>query len=316
MTWHYAAGGERHGPVDDTELDRLIAAGAVTGDTLVWHAGLDGWRPLREARPAALLADAARRRAAMPVAQPARPRPDADAEFARVAGRRLAPVSAVQRGMALVFAQPGPTIGISALIMVLMMASGFVPCVGSLVQIAVMGPLVAAWYGYFLKHIRGQPAALEDVFAIFSSPDLVQLIVAYVVVAVAGLLVMVPIPFFIFFGAFWTAAQRDVPGVVVVPLLVIALLPFLAAWMYVNTAFMFALPLIHDRGHAFWPALRLSQRVVHQQLPATLGLVLLCWLIGVAGLLALCLGIFVAAPIAVSSFAYAYEDLFGERDPA
>ena len=58
MTWHYAAGGERHGPVDDTELDRLIAAGAVTGDTLVWHAGLDGWRPLREARPAALLADA------------------------------------------------------------------------------------------------------------------------------------------------------------------------------------------------------------------------------------------------------------------
>ena len=56
MTWHYAAGGERHGPVDDAELDRLIAAGAVTGDTLVWHAGLDGWRPLREARPAALLA--------------------------------------------------------------------------------------------------------------------------------------------------------------------------------------------------------------------------------------------------------------------
>jgi hypothetical protein len=30
MTWHYAAGGERHGPVDDAELDRLIAAGVIT----------------------------------------------------------------------------------------------------------------------------------------------------------------------------------------------------------------------------------------------------------------------------------------------
>ncbi len=160
MTWHYAAGGERHGPVDDAELDRLIAAGAVTGDTLVWHAGLDGWRPLREARPAALLADAARRPAGdRRSPRRARPRPDADAEFARVAGRRLAPLSAIQRGMALVFAQPGPTIGISALIMVMMMASGFVPCVGSIVQIAVMGPLTAAWYGYFLRHIRGQTAA-------------------------------------------------------------------------------------------------------------------------------------------------------------
>jgi hypothetical protein len=313
MTWHYAAGGERHGPVDGTELDRLIAAGAVTGDTLVWHAGLDGWRPLREARPAALLADAVRRPSAIPVAAPARPRPDADAEFARVAGRRLAPLSAVQRGMALVVAQPGPTVGISALIMVLILASGFVPCVGSIVQIAVMGPLIAAWYGYFLKHIRGQPAALEDVFAIFSSPDLLHLIAAYVIVAVAGVLITVPILFVSFFGVvFWSAAQPDAPGVVIVPLIVTAMLPFLAAWMYMNTAFMFALPLIHDRGHAFWPAIRLSQRVVHRQLLATLGLVLLSWLISLAGLLALCVGIFVAAPIAVASCAYAYEDLFGE----
>ena len=312
MTWHYAAGGQRRGPVDDTELDRLIAAGAVTGDTLVWHAGLDGWRPLRDARPAAPIAEAVQRPAAIPVSASARPRPDADAEFARVAARRLAPLSALQRGVALVFAQPGPTIGISALIILMMMAAGFIPCVGSIAQIAVMGPLVAGWYGYFLKRIRGQPAVLEDVFAIFSSPDLVQLIVAYAIVAIAGVLVLVPIPFAILFGVFVGSVQSDVPGVVMGPLLVTAMLPFLAAWLYLNTAFMFALPLIHDRGHAFWPAIRLSQRVVHQQLPATLGLVLLCWLIAVAGLLALCVGIFVAAPIVVSSCAYAYEDLFGQ----
>ena len=321
MTWHYAAGGERHGPVDDTELDRLIAAGTVTGDTLVWHAGLDGWRPLREARPAALLAAAARQPAAMAAAAPARPRPDADAEFARVAGRRLAPVSAIQRGMALVFAQPGPIIGISALIMVMMMAAGFVPCIGSLVQIAVMGPLTAAWYGYFLKHIRRQPAALEDVFAVFSSPDLLHMIAVHVIVTVISVLLILPLVAIVFFTMIGTAAATAAaadpdaaPLVVFFPffsVFALGMLPVVAALIYLTMAFMFAPVLVLDRGHAFWPAMRLSMRVVNRRLLPMLGLVLLCWLIGLAGLLALCLGIFVAAPIIVASFAYAYEDLFG-----
>ncbi len=358
MTWHYAAGGVQHGPVDDAELDRLIAAGAVTGDTLVWHAGLEGWRPLREARPQALLAEAAQRSAASSAASAAassaaasadaatsvpassdtassaatpiaatsiaaqpRPRPDPDAEFARVAGRRLAPVSAIQRGMALVFAQPGPTIGISALIMVLMMVSGFVPCVGSIVQLAVIGPLTAAWYGYFLRHIRRQPASMEDVFAVFSSPDLLHMIAVHVVVTVISLIVIVPFIAAIFVTMIGTAAataaaaEAGAPAFSMGPLAVVpflVFLPVMAAMLYLHVAFMFALPLIHDRGHAFWPAMRLSQRVVHRQLLPMVGLVLLGGLVALAGMLALCLGIFVALPIVIASNAYAYEDLFGE----
>ena len=327
MTWHYAAGGERHGPVDDAELDRLIAAGAVTGDTLVWHAGLDGWRPLREARTGALLADAARRPPALQAAAPTRPRPDADAEFARVAGRRLAPLSAFQRGLALVFAQPGPTIGISALIMVMMMASGFIPCVGSIVQIAVMGPLTAAWYGYFLRHIRGQTAAMEDVFAVFSSPDLLHLIAVHVIVTVMTVLLILPFIAIVFFTIIGTAAataaaaEADVAPVAalspIFPVLALGvwLLAFTAI-LYLTMAFMFAPVLILDRGHAFWPAMRLSMRVVNGRLLPMIGLVLLAWLVSLGGLLVLCLGIFVAIPIIMASYAYAYEDLFGEAGSA
>ena len=61
------------------------------------------------------------------------------------------------------------TFAFPLMILLMMIGSGFVPCIGSIVQIAVTGPLVAAWYAYFLKHIRGQPAVLEDVFAVFSS---------------------------------------------------------------------------------------------------------------------------------------------------
>jgi len=58
--------------------------------------------------------------------------------------------------------------------------------------------------------------------------------------------------------------------------------------------------------------MRLSMRVVNRRLLPMLGLVLLAWLIGLAGLLALCVGIFLALPIIMASYAFAYEDLFGD----
>ena len=61
--------------------------------------------------------------------------------------------------------------------------------------------------------------------------------------------------------------------------------------------------------------MRLSQRTANGQLLPIIALVLLAGLIWLAGLLALCLGIFLAAPVVVASFAYAYEDLFG-AEPA
>ena len=320
MTWHYAAAGTHHGPVDDAQLDRLIAAGIVTGDTLVWHAGLDGWKPLREVRPLAPLAAGGLLPGASAPAPP-RPRPDLEAEFARTVGRRLSPVSAVSRGMSLVFERPGPAIGISALIIVMLIAAGFVPCVGSIVQIAVTGPLTAAWYGYFLRHIRGQAASMEDVFAVFSSPDLLHMIAVHVVVTAITMLLVLPLVAIVFFSMIGTAAtaaaaaEADAPAVVLFPFFSLALLgmvPVLAAIVYLTMAFMFAPVLVLDRGHAFWPAMRLSMRVVNRRLLPMLGLLLLAWLIGLAGLLALCLGIFVAMPIVMASFAFAYEDLFGE----
>jgi hypothetical protein len=137
-----------------------------------------------------------------------------------------------------------------------------------------------------------------------------------VIVFVLGTLAIVPIPFAVLATVFWTAAQPHAPALVVVPVLALIGLLLLAVWFYVNAAFMFALPLVHDRGYEFWPAMRLSQRIVNEQLLPTVALVLLAGLIWLTGLLALCLGIFVAAPIIVASFACAYEDLFGAEAAA
>ena len=45
MQWYYASQGRQSAPVDDTELESLVRTGVVRPDTLVWHQGLDTWKP-------------------------------------------------------------------------------------------------------------------------------------------------------------------------------------------------------------------------------------------------------------------------------
>jgi uncharacterized RDD family membrane protein YckC len=59
MNWHYSDGGRQIGPIDETELNRLVTLGTVRSDTLVWHEGLTSWQPLgvvRGMHPAAAVA--------------------------------------------------------------------------------------------------------------------------------------------------------------------------------------------------------------------------------------------------------------------
>lgn len=49
--WFYASPDGQRGPVDETELRRLVAAGDIGPETLVWHAGMADWEPLRDAAP-------------------------------------------------------------------------------------------------------------------------------------------------------------------------------------------------------------------------------------------------------------------------
>ena len=51
MNWYYESGGQQNGPVTDSDLDRLLAEGKITPDTLIWREGLPGWAPMRTARP-------------------------------------------------------------------------------------------------------------------------------------------------------------------------------------------------------------------------------------------------------------------------
>lgn len=43
MQWFYAKDGQQLGPVEFSEIERLHAAGEITGDTLVWQQGTASW---------------------------------------------------------------------------------------------------------------------------------------------------------------------------------------------------------------------------------------------------------------------------------
>ena len=45
MQWYYVENGQQTGPVSEEEWASLIAAGKVSGATLVWREGMDEWQP-------------------------------------------------------------------------------------------------------------------------------------------------------------------------------------------------------------------------------------------------------------------------------
>ena len=46
--WHYEKDGQPAGPMEEAELDALVAAGAVHAGTMVWRAGFPAWRLISE----------------------------------------------------------------------------------------------------------------------------------------------------------------------------------------------------------------------------------------------------------------------------
>jgi hypothetical protein len=41
--WYYVENGSRIGPVEATEIERLISLTTITRDTLVWQDGMQDW---------------------------------------------------------------------------------------------------------------------------------------------------------------------------------------------------------------------------------------------------------------------------------
>jgi hypothetical protein len=368
MTWYYALGNDRQGPVDDATLDRLIATGVVTNDTLVWRAGMADWQPLSRARPqapppaappppaplppvAVIPTPAPTPTPMTPVVDPStQPRfgtpsgfgapsgfpgggsvpppgggygqmPPAggsgggggyespDECYARVmsSGRSLAIGDIIGRAWQLVTGNFGLAVGTAAVVLIILAIAGAIPCIGAIISLIVRPVLIGGLYLFFLKLNRRQPAEFGDAFSGFSIAFL-PLFLQGLVQAVLTLIALAPGIVLFVIGS--NLADRSASEAAGFGLMGLGFLVMLPVAIYLSIAWAFSPMLIIDKGYDFWPAMELSRKVATKHGLSVFGLMFLCGLIMVAGVLALCLGVFVAFPVVFAAMAIAYDDLF------
>ncbi|HVV00629.1 MAG TPA: GYF domain-containing protein [Verrucomicrobiae bacterium] len=174
--------------------------------------------------------------------------------------------------------------------------------------VLITGPLMGGLYYFLLRNIRGEQASIEDVFAGFRM-QYWQLVLTQV--AMAFLTAAAVIPGALIGGL--PILNMVHHHAVSAPLLVLAVVGSVLAivpMVYLAVSWMFALPLVIDRRISFWEALELSRRTVGSQWWNAFGLLVVCGLINVLGLIACCVGLLFAIPVSMGALMFAYESLF------
>jgi len=201
---------------------------------------------------------------------------------------RLEIGSCLRRGWGLVKSDFWPTVGVTLLVLALMETAcimlanlgeavkgtefGF-----SVIQCLITGPMLGGLSFYFLGKIRRERATVETAFVGFSKRFLHSFLANLVTAVLVGCGIMLFI----------------VPGIYL-----------LVAWVFTQT-------LVIDQGLDFWTAMAVSRKIIHKHWWKMLLFLIVLGALWLVGLLCLGIGIFVAVPISIAAFMYAYEDIFG-----
>lgn len=348
MDWYYAQDGEQRGPVSDADLAALVANNIVTDQTLVWKTGMAGWQAYGEVKEGAAPPPAAGTGTGQVICtQCGRPFAlDQVVRFGSVwvcaqckpvyvqqmregvaptgrLGSRTLPVdpdqlvqevlqrgvkvevgSCISRAWEIVKANLWLSIGTTLLVMFCMQVTGIVPFIGACIGLILNGPLMGGLYGFYLKLIRGETAEVGDGFSGFKRFG--PLAGVFILMVILIYLPLIPC------GIYAVATKQfdqSLPDVITIVLGAVGIL----GAMYLGLAFMYAVPLVADLEISPWKALQVSRRVVTRRFFGFFALGFACGCIMILGLLALCVGIFVAMPVAYTAFMVAYEDNFGEN---
>lgn len=292
---------KEYGPVSAEQLRAWVAEGRANGQTSVCAEGTTEWKPLAAhpefadilgTTPVGATPAAAGGTVVVP------PEVVLERDYSLDIG------SCISRSWELVKRHLGPMIGITFLVMVVIVAIN--QLVGLLSRSAITGMitehrfsigaigivfatsllstpvyvvLTAGLLKYYLKLIRGEPAGIADGFSGFG-PSLGQLVLLGLV---SGFLSLIGYCLCI------------LPGI------------------YLTVSWMFAIPLVIDRGMGFWEAMELSRKVVAKHWFLMFALQLLCGLLAACGVIACCIGILVSLPFGTATLMYAYEDIYGRQ---
>jgi len=194
--------------------------------------------------------------------------------------------------------------------------------IGSAVPLGIlMGPMMCGLYLAFFRKRRGLPIEFGTLFKGFDYFG--QSVVAALLHVIPIMVVVVGCYIFLYVGMFATMFAASQAGEQAAP---VALLSFffiillfyaivLVLVIVISIGFMFAYPLIVDRGIPGFDAVKLSFRAGFSNFWRLLGMSLLGGLLGIAGYALCVVGIVLVFPITLSAAAVAYEQVFGLSEP-
>jgi len=291
--------GKEYGPESADQIRRWIADGRANLATRAKAAGTDVWKRLDEF-PEFVPGHSEVRMPAFDAEAGVAP---AAARAVSVTPREFSPLDCFGRSWDLLRANFWPVVGAAAILILLQIAASeligvwaqteFDPAhplayfssarfqLGQLEEVLIGAPLTAGFKYYFLKLIRGQKASVGEIFAGFSGAFL-------------------PIVLAVLVSSF---------------LIGVGLLCLLLPGIYLAVAYGFATLFVIDRKLGVWTALEASRQMITRHWWSIFLMCIIGGLLVVVGFLALGVGLFVAVPLVIGAFVYAYEELSGRPIP-
>jgi hypothetical protein len=190
---------------------------------------------------------------------------------------------------------------------------GMIPLIGPLLSLAnlvIAGPLLGGVLWISLCALRGQPAEVSDMFAGFRQ-CFGQLFLGKFVPGLLAGLCLIPVAIAAAVLFLPEMASKQPPDLhklgILIPVGVVCLIPM----VYLQTCWLFTLPLIIDKHMDFGAAMKTSWRMVNKHWWQVLGLTILIGLVNLAGACACLVGLLFTVPIGFAALMHAYETIFG-----
>lgn len=192
--------------------------------------------------------------------------------------------------------------------------------IGAAIPLGILvGPMMCGMFLAFFKMRRGEPIEFGTLFKGFDhfGPSVIATLLH--IIPVLAIVIPSYILFYVFFFVAIVAQGNNeaspVAAFMIFAMFALFWIVVFAVVMIVSIGFMFVYPLIVDRGLQGFDAVKLSFKAAMANFWRLLGLIMLNFLLSLAGLLLCFVGIYFVIPIGYAAIAIAYEQVFGLRDP-
>lgn len=180
--------------------------------------------------------------------------------------------------------------------------------IGGMTLYILLGVMMCGIYLCYLQALDGQKVEIETLFKNFKYflPSLLLVIVMIVPAIIVMAVIYVPLIMASIMGS--RLSQSELMTLLFGSLAVEIVIAVIM--VCIHTLLMFAFPLIVDRNLSSFQAMKLSAKAVLKNLGGVTGIWVLMFLLNLAGMLVLCIGVYFTIPLLLATQLVAYRKIF------